>query len=155
MVGQLIGIWIAARHGEPLREQAGAMLEAGKGIVGDRYHPAATGDDGPGKPSPGQAVTLIESEEIERFNAARGGALDAGAFRRNLVTRGIRLNDLVGRRFRVGAATLEGVEWCETCRYLAETCHRAVLPELVHRAGLRARIADGGAVAPGDAVVEV
>jgi MOSC domain-containing protein YiiM len=69
------------------------------------------------------------------------------------VTRGVRLNDLVGRRFRVGEALLEGVELCEPCRLFAQRTHPEVLRFFAGRGGLRARIVAGGVVRPGDAIV--
>jgi MOSC domain-containing protein YiiM len=73
--------------------------------------------------------------------------------RRNVTTRGIRLNELVGRRFRIGGVECEGTRLCEPCRYLEELLGKPVLEPLVHRAGLRARIVGGGEIALGDEVV--
>ena len=152
MSGRLIHIYMAATAGAPPEPAEEGMLEAGRGLVGDRYH----GDIGSfsaklaGKPD--HEVTLIESEEIDRFNRETGLALAYGDLRRNLVTRGIRLNGLVGHEFEVGECLLEGLRLCEPCAHLARTVAKQVLPGLVHQAGLRARIVRGGRIRSGDAI---
>jgi MOSC domain-containing protein YiiM len=128
-------------------------LEAGKGLPGDRYF-KADGTTAREAKDGDTELTLIEAEEIERFNELLQLTLDLGALRRNIVTRGVRLNALVGRRFRIGPVELEGVRLCEPCAHLAKTVCSKVLPAMVHRAGLRACIVSGGTVRPGDPVVE-
>lgn len=130
-----------------------AVLEAEKGLVGDRYY-GKTGTfsdklDG----TRDSEVTLVESEEIERFNQAHDLTLGLGDIRRNIVTRDVRLNDLVGHRFRVGEVVLEGIRLCEPCSHLATIVASEVLPGLVHRAGLRACVVNGGPVKLGDRIV--
>jgi hypothetical protein len=153
MSAAVAGIFVAPEGGAALIEIREAILDPGRGIVGDRYHSGAgtfwkklqkTGD---------WEITLIESEEIARFNASQQVALAPGSFRRNVVTRGIRLNDLVDRRFTVGDVELEGIRLCEPCTYLARRLGPAVIEQMVHRAGLRARILTGGAFRPGDAIL--
>lgn len=125
-------------------------LKAHKGIVGDRYF---------GKMRhPGQNITLVEAEEIEAFCAQTNRALDMTLTRRNVVTRGIRLNALVGKEFRIGNAVLRGVELCEPCSKLAGALATDILPakEVVerwqHRAGLRADVVESGVVACGNPI---
>ena len=155
MSGRVLRIFTAAAAGAVPLPVDEARLEAGRGIVGDRYH----GNSGTfsaqlaGKPD--REVTLIESEEIERFNHETGLRLDDGALRRNVVTRGIRLNELVGQEFDVGECRLEGLRLCEPCAHLARTVAKQVLPGLVHAAGLRARILRGGSIRPGDAIERI
>ena len=86
---------------------------------------------------------------IEDLAATDGIELAPGETRRNVTTRGIRLNDLVGRRFRVGDAVCEGTRLCEPCQHLTDHVGKPILGPLVHRAGLRARIVDGGEIAVG------
>jgi len=109
------------------------------GIVGDRYGDSRT-------------LTLIESEALEGRRADTGVELSAAASRRQVLTRGIRLNDLVGERFRVGDVECVGQELCEPCRHLQSLTEPEVLRGLVHRGGLRADIVSGGRIAVGDAV---
>ncbi len=154
MAGRIDAIYAAATTGTPLTALASATLEAGKGIVGDRYHDAAGTFPATTEETPDFEVTLIEAEEVDTFNATTGLRLSPGDLRRNLVTRGVRLNELVGTRFSVGAVVLEGVRLCEPCSHLATMVTPAVLPGLVHRAGLRARILRGGTIMPGDPIAD-
>jgi MOSC domain-containing protein YiiM len=118
--------------------------EAGRGIEGE-YHWSAT-------PEPGQSLTLIAAEALQGLREDTGIELSHEASRRNVLTRGIDLNALVGRRFRVGGVECEGTELCEPCNTLAKLTERGVLRGLVHRGGLRADILASGEIAVGDAV---
>ena len=109
------------------------------GLAGDRYHEA--GD-----------ITLIEAEALEGLRADTGIELTHEESRRQVLTRGISLNDLVGRRFRVGSVELVGAELCEPCAHLQSLTHDGVLRGLVHRGGLRADIVREGRIAVGDPV---
>lgn len=126
------------------------VVEAGAGIVGDRYF-------GPQR-HPGQNVTLIEAEEVEAFNARTGKSLALTDPRRNVATRGVRLNELVGREFRIGSARFRGVELCEPCGtlagYLAGSAmsRRDFVREFTHRCGLRADVVQSGKFGVGDPV---
>jgi MOSC domain-containing protein YiiM len=130
-----------------------AVLETDAGLVGDRYYAGAGTFSQKLAGLPDSQITLVEAEAIDRFNADFEQALDYGDVRRNLVTHGLRLNDLVGRRFRVGSAVLEGLRLCEPCAHLARTVNAKVLPGLVHQAGLRARVVSGASLRPGDALI--
>lgn len=152
MTGDLRYIFTAAESGRPLAAVDSARLEAGRGLVGDRYYRGTGTFSRKLAGEARQEVTLIESEEIDRFNREHGLALGYGEIRRNLVTSGIRLNALVGKRFGVGETVLEGIELCEPCAHLSRTVAGEVLPGLVHRAGLRARVISDGTVRPGDAI---
>ena len=149
--GAVIGLYVAERAGAPLRSLDQAELVAGRGVVGDRYFSGA-GKFSPAQPDPDHELTLIEIEEIDRFNAATGLALAPGAFRRNVITQGVALNALVGVDFSLGALVVRGVRLCEPCAYLADLVDREVLPRMVHKAGLRAGIVRGGALHVGDAI---
>lgn len=152
MAGRLQSIFTAPDAGAPLTAVDEAVLEAGCGLVGDRYHRGGGTFSAKLEGKPDTEVTLIEAEEIDRFNRDTGLDLEYGKLRRNLVTQGVRLNDLVGRRFRVGESELEGIRLCEPCAYLARTVAKQALSGLVHKAGLRARIVEGGRIRPGDPI---
>lgn len=124
---------------------------AGVGLEGDRYA-LGTGHYS-ADPKVDREITLIEAEEIEALESGSGIVLAPGETRRNVTTRGIRLNDLVGRRFRIGDVDCEGTRLCEPCQYLTDLLGKPILAPLVHRAGLRARILTGGEIAAGDPVV--
>ena len=121
---------------------------AGQGLVGDRYA------DSENRRSPDYQVTLIELENIESFVASTGLVLTPDMPRRNIVTRGVDLNNLLGKRFAVGQAVLEGLELCEPCGLFAKRTHREVLKFFVGKGGLRARLIDGGEVHVGGRIVE-
>ncbi len=95
---------------------------------------------------------------MDAFNAATGLGIDAAATRRNVLTRGVELNPLVGRRFAVGTAVLEGLEPCDPCATLGKRLATAsvsaadVVRALADRGGLRARVVEGGEIAPGDEI---
>jgi MOSC domain-containing protein YiiM len=119
--------------------QAASAL-AGKGLQGDRhfYQEGA---------APGEALTLIEAEVLESVG------LTGVESRRQVVVRGVRLNDLVGKRFRVGDLECLGVELCEPCLHLQQLTRPGIIKELIHRAGLNADILNDGRISVGDAVV--
>jgi MOSC domain-containing protein YiiM len=147
VAGVVEQIAIAATRGAlPARAQQ-AVAHAGRGLEGE-YHLADHGSPA----DPGAALTLIAAEQLEHLRADTGIELSHEASRRNVLTRGIDLNALVGRRFHVGEVLCEGVELCEPCAGLARMTERGVLRGLVHRGGLRADVLKGGRIAVGDAV---
>lgn len=143
-------IFIRRAAGGPLERCDRADAVAGKGLRGDRHYGA---DD-----EPGQNVTLVEAEEIEAFCDRHGLARDLAITARNLVTRGVRLDDLIGRTFQVGMVRLRGVERCEPCLILGRRLARQdldaarVVREWTGRGGLRADVLDSGEIAAGQAV---
>jgi MOSC domain-containing protein YiiM len=148
----VLAVYVSGVAGASMQSVPLAHLEAGRGIAGDRYHAGIGTFSRPASTKPDQEVTLVESEEIDEFNHATGLKLDYGALRRNIVTADVRLNDLVGVRFSVGDALLEGIRLCEPCTHLARLATDRVLPGLTHRAGLRARILSGGTIRPSDPI---
>jgi hypothetical protein len=152
MNATVIALYTTAEPGTALREVPQVRLEPGQGLIGDRYSRGVGTFSEKLRDRPDWEVTLIEIEEIERYNALEGKRLTPGAFRRNLVTCGVRLNDLVGRRFTVGTAELEGIRLCEPCAYLAGLLGPSVVTAMAHRAGLRARVVTGGTLQAGDPV---
>jgi len=118
-----------------------------EGLVGDRYAVSTNrrGTD--------YQLTLIESENIEAFAQLVSRPFTADMPRRNIVTVGVPLNNLCGKRFQVGAVTLEGVELCEPCNLFAKRAGREVLKGFLNRGGLRTQIIEGGEIRVGDAVI--
>jgi MOSC domain-containing protein YiiM len=112
-----------------------------EGLQGDRYF--GRGD-----------ITLIEAEALEGLREDTGIDVSPAEVRRQVLTRGIRLNDLLGKRFRVGGVEAVGAEWCEPCNHLESLTAPGVLKGLVHRGGLRADIVQPGRIAVGDAVTD-
>ena len=113
----------------------------GQGLQGDRYFAA----DGAG---PGEALTLIEAGALEEVG------LSGPQSRRQVVVRGVGLNDLVGKRFWVGDVECLGVELCEPCLHLQKLTRPGIIKDLLHRGGLRADILSGGTIRVGDKVLE-
>jgi len=112
---------------------------AGKGLKGDRQFC----EEGA---RPGGALTLIEAEAIEDVG------LSGAQSRRQVVVRGVRLNDLVGKRFRVGDVECLGVKLCEPCLHLQQLTRPGIIKDLIHRGGLNADILTDGQISVGDAV---
>ena len=141
--GRVEAIFISAEHGELPHAVESVQAIAGKGLEGNRYF-----DEG----EAGSQLTLIEAEALEALQAEHGIELDAASSRRNVLTRGVRLNELVGKRFAVGELECRGVELCEPCLHLQRMTQPGVIKGLVHRGGLNAEILVGGVLRPGDAV---
>jgi GNAT superfamily N-acetyltransferase len=123
----------------------------GRGLEGDRYY-LNRGTFTPASPKPDHELTLIEHEAIDAFAQESGLAFTALDARRNVVTKGVRLNGLVGREFSIGSVRIKGLRLCEPCNYLAKTTHPEVLRGLVHRGGLRAQIVSENIIRVGDPI---
>ena len=116
---------------------------AGRGIVGDRYCARDT--------EPSQQITLIECEVIDQFNQETESEFSYEMFRRNLVTEGVQLNNLVGKTFYAGEVRLRGHEICEPCRYLQERLKvTGLVKRLTHKGGLCCEILTSGTIRSGD-----
>ena len=148
--GQLIGIFIAEKpRGDP-RPVDQVEAVPGKGLAGDRYFM------GEGtfstKPGPDREVTLIEVEALEALLQEAKIELKPNQARRNLVTRGVPLNHLVGQEFAVGDVVLRGLRLCEPCNHLEKLTSEGVNKGLVHRGGLRAQVVKGGNLKKDDVI---
>ncbi len=143
--GTVESILIAPAAGAPAQPLESAHALAGRGLDGDR-HVAGTGTFPSGMP--GSALTLIEAEVCESFAPPLG----PDEHRRNVVTRGIELNALVGHEFLVGEVRCRGMRLCEPCTVIDRYAPRPLLRALVHRGGLRADILEDGVIEVGDAV---
>jgi len=141
--GTVTGIFVAAEAGAPPRALDAAHALPGKGLEGDRH---TTGDGTFPSGLPGSALTLIEAEVCESFDPP----LEPAEHRRNIVTKGIDLNALVGQEFEVGAVRCRGMRLCEPCTVVDTYASRPILRALVHRGGLRADILEPGVMRVGD-----
>lgn len=148
--GEVVAIHIAAVAAGAMSSVDEVQAITGKGLAGDRYFSGVGTYSG--VPEPGRQVTLIEAEAIEAASKEAGVDFRSSDSRRNIVTRGVPLNDLVGREFRVGGVTLRGVDFCEPCSHMIQISGKRVLHSLVHRGGLRADIVTGGVIRVGDVV---
>ena len=128
--------------GKPAEAVDVATAVAGKGLEGDRYF----GHDHDTQ------VTLIEAEAIDAMAIDAGLELAYGEARRNIVTRGVALNDLLGKEFTVGGVRMRGARLSEPCQHLASLTDQKVVKGLVHKGGLKAQILTDGEIRIGDSV---
>ena len=126
------------------------MLEAGVGVVGDRY--ALRRGFYSDRHHDGRQVTLFESEALEAIERDYKISLAPTEHRRNITTQGVPLNHLVGKRFSVGSALLEGVMLSVPCRHIEQITGKEIFNAMVHRSGLMARVLRGGPVRVGDLI---
>jgi MOSC domain-containing protein YiiM len=151
-MGQVEAIHIAPAASSPMQSLGEVEAVAGEGLAGDRYL-AGVGFYSARPTEPGaREVTLFEAEVLDALAVKHGISLSPAEHRRNLTTRGVRLDDLLGRRFNVGEVVLEGVKDCPPCAHLQGLIAKAVLEPLVNRGGLRARVVVGGLLRVGDRI---
>jgi hypothetical protein len=141
--GSVEAILVAPDAEAPLRPVESAEAVPGRGLAGDRYFDGRGTFSSPGQ---GYELTLVRAEVLDELDLPWEDA------RRNVVTRGIDLNALVGRRFRIGDVECVGRRLAEPCAHLERLSRPGVIRPLVHRAGLRADVLAGGTISVGDAV---
>jgi MOSC domain-containing protein YiiM len=142
--GSVAGLLVAPEAEAPLVAVESVTAIAGRGLEGDRYAAGRGTFSGPGR---GYQLTLVEAETLDELGISWERA------RRNVVTRDVGLNALVGRRFRVGESECIGRRLCEPCAHLERISGPGLLRPLVHRGGLRADILAGGTIEVGDELV--
>jgi MOSC domain-containing protein YiiM len=149
--GTVESIYIAAAAKEATHAVEQAQAIPGVGLDGDRY---ALKQGTFYKPQPDFELTLIEAEAIEAAKREYQIELAVGETRRNIVTRDVPLNHLVGKEFLLGDVRFRGIRLCEPCDHLQRLTERPVIKSLRHRGGLRAQILTGGLIRVGDRVSE-
>ena len=155
MGGTVEGIYIAEQAGQPMCSVDVVVGEAYKGLVGDRHFRPRGGPSSKGKRGEVQDLSLVEAEVLELLRDEYGIELAGAETRRNVLVRGVRLNELIGKRFRLGGMLCEGTEVCQPCSHMQKKVGKPVLKPLVHRGGVRARILESGTVRVGDAIAVV
>jgi MOSC domain-containing protein YiiM len=145
-VVESIHVHPAGERSQPMVRIEEAVLEAGTGIRGDRYA---------GLGIPGTHITFIAAEGIEAMVQRTGIPLAPAETRRNVLIRGVDVNALVGRRFRVGDAICEGVKPCTPCDHLESRTRPGVRSGLSGQGGLRADVLVGAVIHPGDRIEEL
>jgi MOSC domain-containing protein YiiM len=143
--GRVTRIFIAAEESGPIQEVAEVEAVAGKGLRGDRYF-----DDGHDGHDPAREVTLFAAEGLEAGRAESGLDIGAEDMRRNLMTEGVQLADLLGRRFSAGEVVFEGLENNPPCAHLQQLAGKPLLKPMIENGGIRARIVIGGTIRAGD-----
>ncbi|MEL6583142.1 MAG: MOSC domain-containing protein [Pseudomonadota bacterium] len=148
--GQVIALHRTAKGGAPMEALAEMELIAGRGIAGDRYLlETGTYSD---RPEPGRQITLFEEETLEALARDHDISLTPQEHRRNVTTRGVPVNHLVGRRFAVGGTVLEGTRLSTPCKHIEDVTGKVISRWLIHRCGLNCIIVEGGTIRPGDSV---
>ena len=145
--GVILSIYLAPAAAAPMVSVMETQAVAGQGLAGDRYfNKLGTYSKHPGS---GREVTLIEIEAIEAMLREYQVELNPAMSRRNLITRGVALNHLVEREFRIGEVLLRGTRLCEPCRHLERLSVKGAMRSLIHRGGLRAEVIRGGVIKTG------
>ena len=149
--GNIIAIFIAPAAAAPMQSMQIARASVGAGLDGDRY--AAKIGTYSNDPGSGRDVTLIEIEALDALRRDYQIALDPALSRRNIVTRGVALNHLVEKEFRLGDVLLRGTRLCDPCAHLERLSVKGAMRGLIHRGGLRAEVIAGGVIKVGDGVL--
>jgi len=136
---------ITNNNNQKIREVNSIEVLANQGIIGDRHFKEFN--------DPYSQLSLIESENIDNYNIKYGLNIPYIDFRRNIITKGIRLNDLVGKKFLVGEVELEGVDLCRPCRHLCELLDQDnIIKEFLRRGGLRCQILSSSSIEVGNKI---
>ena len=136
---------ITNNNNQKIREVNSIEVLANQGIIGDRHFKEFN--------DPYSQLSLIESENIDYYNIKYGLDIPYIDFRRNIITKGIRLNDLIGKKFLVGEVELEGIDLCRPCRHLCELLDQDnIIKEFLRKGGLRCRILSSGTIKVGDLI---
>jgi hypothetical protein len=143
--GTVAGLAVASAAEAPMQLVGSARAMAGRGLEGDRYAAGAGTFSPRADRRPGYDLTLMAAEVLDELTAA-GQVLDFAGTRRNVLTRGIDVNALIGRTFRIGDVLCEGRRPCEPCAHLERLSGPGVLRPLIHRGGLRADIRTDGEI---------
>ena len=157
--GTVDAIHIASQAAEKVTPMEEIVVIEGRGIEGDRYYEgegtfSKSNRYAEGSSTNGRDLTLIEAESVDAVFKEYQIEIKPGAHRRNITTRGVALNDLVGKKFRIGEVVCKGVCLCTPCRHMEALTTKGVMEALENRGGLRADILEGGAIKIG-AEVEI
>ena len=144
-MSEVYKIGITNNNNQKIKEVNSIKVLANQGIIGDRYFKEFN--------DPYSQLSLIESENIDNYNIKYGLNIPYIDFRRNIVTKGIRLNDLIGKKFLVGEVELEGIDLCRPCRHLCELLDQDnIIKEFLRRGGLRCQILSSSTINIGDKI---
>ena len=144
-MSEVFKIGITKSDDQRIKEVKQISLIAGKGIFGDlHFHEFNDAR---------KQLTLIESENIDYYNKNFNLNIPYLSFRRNIITKGIQLNNLIGKKIQIGNVELEGVELCRPCRHLTEMLNQKnILKEFMRKGGLRCRILSSSKITVGDTI---
>ena len=144
-MSEVFKIGIAKNNNQKIEEATSIAVLANKGILGDRYFNEYS--------DPYNQLTLIESENIDYYNKRYNLNIPYIDFRRNIITKGIKLNDLIDKKILVGEVKIEGVDLCRPCRHLQEKLNQDnIIKEFLRRGGLRCHILSSSKIKIGDKI---
>ena len=144
-MAEVFKLGIAANNNQSISEVNSIEVLANKGIVGDRHFHESN--------DPYNQLSLIESENIDDYNIKFGLNIPYIDFRRNVVTKGIKLNDLIGKKLKIGNVELKAIELCRPCRHLTEMLdQKNILKEFMRKGGLRCQILSSSNINIGDKI---
>ena len=144
-MSEVLKLGITPINNQSIQEVDSIEVIANQGIVGDRHFKKFN--------DPYNQISLIESEAIDNYNIKFGLNISYIDFRRNIITKGIKLNDLVGKKFKVGTVELEGLDLCRPCRHLSETLNQNnIIKEFLRKGGLRCQILSSSNINVGDKI---
>ncbi len=144
-MAEVLKLGIAANSNQPIKEVNFLEVLANKGVVGDRHFQDFN--------DPYNQLSLIESENIDDYNLRFGLNIPYIDFRRNIVTKGIQLNDLIGKKLKVGNVELEAIDLCRPCKHLTEVLNQEnILKEFLRKGGLRCQILSSSNIKVGDKI---
>ena len=145
-MSKVFKLGISNSNNEKIKEVESIEVLANKGVVGDRHFSDYN--------DPFCQLTLIESENIDFYNLKYGLNISYLEFRRNIVTKGIRLNELIGKKLKIGNVEVEAVDLCRPCRHLTEVlCQNNILKEFIRKGGLRCQILSSSIIKIGDEII--
>ena len=144
-MSEVYKLGISNKRNQQINEVNSIDVLADQGVVGDRHFKEFN--------DPYNQLSLIESENIDYYNIKFGSNIPYLDFRRNVVTKGIQLNDLVGKKLLVGNVEVEGIDLCRPCRHLTEVLGQDnILKEFLRRGGLRCQVLSSSSIKIGDEI---
>ena len=144
-MSKVFKLGITSNNNKKIEEVESIEVLANKGVVGDRHFDNYN--------DPYCQLSLIEAENIDEYNLKFGLNIPYLDFRRNIITKGIKLNDLVGKKLSIGNAEVEGIDLCRPCRHLTEMLDQEnILKEFLRKGGLRCQILSSSKIKVGDAI---
>ena len=146
-MGKVLEIGISENSGGKINSIPYVEAIAGKGLINDRHHKEVNKNK--------NQITLIEIENIERYNQISGTSIPPINFRRNIITKGIKLNELVGAEFFIGRVKVKGHDLCRPCKELQDRLRQEnFVKKLIDKGGLRCEVLSNGKISAGDKILK-
>ena len=144
-MSEVFKIGITSKNNQQIKEVNSINVLANKGILGDRHFQEFN--------DPFNQLSLIESENIDYYNIKYGLSIPYVNFRRNIITKGIKLNDLIGKKILIGNVEIEGIDLCRPCKHLSEVLGQEnIIKEFLRRGGLRCQILTSSSIKTSDKI---